>query len=115
MTPTNGRLTTSRISTDQLFTTLSHSARRRVLAALVDGSPRDEAELESVALAPDGPSGDAVAIELHHAHLPHLDDAGFVDWDRDAGTVARGPEFGDIRPLLELLEEREEELPGSWP
>lgn len=115
MTSTNGGLTTRIVSSDQVFTALSHTARRRVLSALVSAAPRDEVEFESVEYAPEDQRPGSFAIELHHTHLPHLDDAGFVDWERESGTVDRGPAFEEIRPLLELLDEHRRELPAGWP
>lgn len=115
MTSTKGGLTTRRVGSDQAFRALSHTARRRILSALLSGGPRDTVEFESAESLPEGQRPESFAIELHHNHLPHLDDAGFVDWDREAGTVDRGPAFGDIRPLLELLDEHREELPADRP
>ncbi len=31
-----------------------------------------------------------------HVHLPKLDDAGFVDWNREDSTVTRGLRFEEI-------------------
>ncbi|MFC7155252.1 hypothetical protein ACFQPA_07260 [Halomarina halobia] len=52
-------------------------------------------------------------IQMHHVHLPKLADHGFVRWDREAGTVTRGPQFDDIRPLLTVLIENRDDLPGG--
>lgn len=30
---------------------------------------------------------DRAAIELHHVHLPKLEEWGFIEWDRDDGAV----------------------------
>jgi hypothetical protein len=32
-----------------------------------------------------------------------LADCGLIDWDPETGTVRRGPAFGEIEPLLDVL------------
>lgn len=56
-------------------------------------------------LAPDDIHlGDAVSpAELTHVHLPKLADAGYIEWDRDAHTVVKGPRFDEIRPLMTAI------------
>ena len=53
-------------------------------------------------------------IEMRHTHLPKLVEYGFVEWDRDTHEVVKGPEFDEIEPLLELLDEHDDELPEGW-
>ncbi len=61
--------------------------RRRVIAGLADGA------VESVAdLHPRG-RADEVAAELREQHLPALEAAGYIEWDREAGTITPGPNF----------------------
>jgi len=55
---------------------------------------------------------DHVWTELRHVHLPKLHAAGLVDWNRDAGTVARGRRFDEVAPLVRLLREHDDDLPG---
>jgi len=50
------------------------------------------------------------SADVYHNHLPKLDDLGFVSWDRENGVVATGPQFEEIRPLLELLADNGDEL-----
>lgn len=57
---------------------------------------------------------DKPAIRLYHIHLPKLAAAGFIEWDREANKVEKGPQFEEIRPLLELMEEHRETLPDGW-
>lgn len=51
-----------------------------------------------------------VKRELKHVHLPELEDAGYIEWDRETGEISKGPHFGDIEPLVELLEIHCDEL-----
>ncbi len=52
-------------------------------------------------------------IQMHHVHLPKVADHGFVCWDRETGTVTKGPQFDDIRPLLTVLMENRDALPDG--
>nr|WP_161493145.1 hypothetical protein [Natrarchaeobaculum aegyptiacum] len=54
-------------------------------------------------------------MRLHHAHLPKLDEAGFIEWNPDSKTITCGPRFDEIAPLVELLVDHQSELPASWP
>ncbi len=53
-------------------------------------------------------------IATSHTHLPKLEDFGFVTWDRDAHVVHAGPEFDDVRAVVELLTANADELPDGW-
>ena len=80
---------------DGLFRALAHSRRRRLLSVLSSESPVTLDKLadilvgwESTASGPAGPDERAqVKIELVHAHLPLLSDAGLVTVEDD--TVRR--------------------------
>ncbi|MXR41542.1 ArsR family transcriptional regulator [Halobaculum sp. WSA2] len=97
---------------DDCLDALGHSQRRKLLRAVLhnpedDGSVRidsDESnrkELERL-------------VEMNHVHLPKLEDAGFITWDRNADEVSKGPNFEEIRPLLEILVSHADELPDGW-
>lgn len=115
MSPINDRDTTRRVDLDTVFRALSHSLRRRILTALMTDNPRRAEEFETVEFKPDGSAQEPIQIELRHRHLPQLDEAGFIDWDEQAGRVTRGEDFAEVRPLLELMDEHAEELPADWP
>lgn len=44
-------------------------------------------------------------IRLLHSELPRLANAGYIRWDEDAETVATGPRFSEVEPLVQLLKE----------
>lgn len=73
---------------------------------------------DEISVPEDVPVGERESEELHvglyHKHLPILDKLGFVEWDQEAHTVSKGPNFSEIQPMLELLNEHRDELPGSW-
>jgi len=112
--PSDGRGTDSGRNLDDVFDALSHRQRRQILSALLASNPRSEHELRPSA---DGPAaadrGDSRTV-LRHVHLPSLAEAGFVDWDRSAATVRRGPRFHEVEPVLRLLVDHQDELPGEW-
>jgi len=83
--------------------------------ALMTNNPRDTDEFGTADFRPEDADREVVKLELHHTHLPQLDEAGFIDWDRSTDSVVRGEHFEDIRPLLELMDDHAEELPDDWP
>lgn len=101
------------ISFDNTAGALADVQRRKLLIALLEHNPQDDAP---VAIA--GSESEAGAIErllmMNHIHLPKLTDYGFIEWDREAHEVTKGPKFDGIRPLLELLDAHEDELPSDW-
>lgn len=59
----------------------------RVIAGLVDGTVERVADLHTRGRA------DEIAAELREAHLPALEEAGYIEWDRETGTIRPGPSF----------------------
>ncbi|WP_148414798.1 hypothetical protein [Haloferax sp. KTX1] len=95
---------------DEALDALGNVHRRRLLLGLrrrrrarLDAATRDAA-------VGGGRDRDRLKVELFHVHLPKLADAGFVEWNRRRGSVARGPRFDEIEPLLRLLDEHAGEL-----
>lgn len=91
---------------DQVMRALSDGSRRRILIAL-----RDEEPLQP--FSGDRDEGDR-AIQLHHVHLPLLEENDLVAWDQDTGTVKRGDEFEIVEPILTALEARRDALPDDY-
>lgn len=100
---------------DQVFRALSHGTRRRVLTALLDDDHCWMDELLGDEFGHRSDGDEMIVIELRHVHLPYLDETGFIDWDRAVDRIARGESFEELRPLLEMLEERRDRLPAKWP
>lgn len=107
-----------------MFELLAADYRRQILLTLCDSETvelpeailtRSVSAESRPAVASDGTAAtdSTVAIELYHNHLPKLADAGVVEWDRDTGVVSRGPAFEHIEPLVSLLAENEECVPGG--
>lgn len=100
-------------SPDDRLEALGRVERRRLLLRLSSGDssgdPRvefDEWDRREGELDP--------LVAMRHLHLPQLEDGGFVRWDRENEQVTRGPRFEEMEPLLDLLREINEELPGRW-
>lgn len=98
---------------DEMLDALADPQRRRLLSALTEHNPQDDAPV----VVDSGEEGDAVErlVTMNHVHLPKLVDYGLIEWDEDADEVSKGPNFDEIRPLIELLSDHDDELPADWP
>ncbi|WP_327052518.1 DUF7344 domain-containing protein [Halomicrococcus gelatinilyticus] len=91
---------------DYCFKALADGRRRTLLAALLEHNPQSPGD-------PAVAGGDTESLEyrrrqaaMHHNHLPMLDEYGFVTWDEETNEVSKGPQFEEIRPLLELVDDQ---------
>jgi hypothetical protein len=90
---------------DEAMKVLSNATRRRVLEVLHErNSPIDPAALSDESDLYEGPP-ESFEVSLHHNHLPKLDDAGFIDWDCQRGTIAKGRRFDEALALLDVEED----------
>lgn len=94
---------------DRQLKLLHKRERRLILRALL----HRETVVDVSAVAED--ERPETMLTYEHSHLPQLASAGYIEWYRDTGEIARGPRFADIAPLIELLEENADELPVEWP
>jgi predicted transcriptional regulator len=101
------------ISFDEMVDALAAFQRRSLLVALVEHNPQDDTP---VVIADSERESDAVErlVSMQHVHLPKLADYGFIEWNKETHEVVKGPNFDEIRPLLELLVDHEDELPADW-
>ncbi len=86
-----------------VFELLSNGHRHRLLTTLLE-------EGSTTAIPPSddaGPEADpeSVRLALYHIHLPKLEDAGLIEWDRDRNQVSKGPKFRTVVDLLGRLDE----------
>ena len=100
---------TARIELDDLFEVLGERWRRcavRHLAKRPDGRAADEfvADLHA-RYAPPTADRSSTRIAFHHVHLPKLDALDVVDYDRESGTVAPGPNFDEAAACLDAVED----------
>jgi len=88
------------VTTENSSTARSERAaaeRNRVLAGLVEGTVETAADLHVRG------SAEEVADDLREVHLPALEEAGYIEWDRDAGTIEPGPNFDEVADHVEDL------------
>jgi predicted transcriptional regulator len=105
--------TLEKISFEDMVDALADVQRRKLLIALLEHNPQDDAP---VVIADSDSESDAVErlVTMQHVHLPKLADYGFIEWNEETHEVTKGPKFDEIRPLLELLDDHEDELPAGW-
>jgi hypothetical protein len=98
---------------DDMMGALGDVQRRKLLVALLEHNPQDDTP---VVVADSKGEVDAVErlVTMQHVHLPKLVDYGFIEWNEETHEVLKGPKFDEIRPLLELLANHEDELPADW-
>ena len=104
---------------DRAVEALGHRYRRRLLVALLEHNPQDDDDTQDTERAlgdvtDGGTDGQLIESELVHNHLPKLEEMGYIRWDREAGEIAKGPDWAEIEPLLEVLRDHEDELPDGW-
>ena len=69
----------------------------RAVAALDDGAVETVSDLD----VRGGPK--EVAEALRETHLPALEAAGYIEWDRESGTITPGPNFEEAAAHIEDL------------
>lgn len=92
---------------------LGHVQRRKLLVALLEHNPQDDSPVVVVDSEEESRAVKRL-VEMEHMHLPKLEGYGFIEWDRESHEVGKGENFEEIRPLLELLDEHQDELPADW-
>lgn len=89
------------VTVSTVFDLLRNEHRRRLLAELVANTPQPEVPVGNECLSQDEMTHRE--IEMYHIHLPKLQDAGVIEWDRGNQQVLKGPAFDQIRPYLEVV------------
>jgi hypothetical protein len=96
---------------ERVLTNLCNRRRHQILLLLKQGTVQTETDMMIRG------EGDIEEIEtdLTSDHLPKLEEAGYIEWDRDTGEISKGPRFDQIKPLLNIIENHADELPPDWP
>ncbi|WP_251343082.1 DUF7344 domain-containing protein [Haloplanus halophilus] len=106
-----------RLSKDTIFSMLSNQRRRYVLyylhrnpgtVELRDLAERIAAWENDVSVADlNYKQRKRVYTSLHQTHLPKLDEAGIVDYDRDRGTISLADRASELDVYLEVVGEHD--------
>ncbi|GAA0669915.1 ArsR family transcriptional regulator [Natronoarchaeum mannanilyticum] len=79
------------IPAHDILDALAHGRRRNVCevvaAAEREFLPLEEVSERVASRDHDGADPQTVRVELHHVHLPKLDDAGLLEYDHELNTV----------------------------
>lgn len=92
---------------DRVFEALADRQRHRVLQVLNERDPQELPVSVPDGVAGEGGDPERRRVSLYHSHLPKLSSGEYVEWGPDAGTVAPGPNFEELRPLLRFLDGEE--------
>lgn len=93
-------------SLDDSFRSLANQDRRRILFYLLERDSQAEVSIPEVIEAGEN-KYENLLNAYHHNHLPLLDSFGIIEWDKEVHVVSQGPNFDDIRPLLNLIDTNE--------
>ena len=90
---------------DNAFEALANEHRRTLLLDLLERNPQPANVEPSPEEGPQATKAEhRLQTEMNHTHLPKLVDYGFIEWDENTNDIIKGPQFGEIRPLLECIE-----------
>ena len=111
MTNPRGGQSNRTVSLDAIFSALADETRRHVLQYFRSSSETvtPVEDLIAYTLAQDGAPDDPerIAVKFHHATLPMLDDAGFLEYDARSDYV-RYRENPQVEEVLRLVTETED-------
>lgn len=113
------------ITNDEVFDALADVQRRRVLIQLLNSDSEAVPHISSASQevlqahekvlqeylsgSEEVADADKAVVRTYHVHLPKLVESLYVDWDRGNHLVTKGANYDEVRPLLELVDERREE------
>lgn len=87
-----------------VFRAVSAEPRRQLIVSLLDAGANDAVPLPESAVMPNvPPDPTAFRLELHHRHLPMLEEMGFVTWETEPLLAYRGPRFEEVAVVFESL------------
>ncbi len=97
-----------------IFSILENEHRRRVLATLLEHESRDDEIYVSETVYTQGEELDVLQAKLIHIHLPKLEAAGYIRWQKEDHRITKGPKFDEISAIFQLIHNNRDELPSGW-
>lgn len=88
--------------------------RRQLVLTLMEANPEGELDLPKEMAGDDEEVFEMLVMEMYHNHLPKLERAGVIEWDRESQEIRRGPKFQELMTVCRLLNEHQDELPEGW-
>ncbi|WP_345783346.1 DUF7344 domain-containing protein [Natrialbaceae archaeon AArc-T1-2] len=82
--------------------------------ALLEHNPQDDDDRDPLNQFSENEEATVLKTELVHSHLPKLAEMGYITWDRNTNEISKGPKWDEIEPLLELIDNHQDELPDGW-
>lgn len=98
---------------DTVLESLSSSYRRQLLMALLHHNPQDDHDHDPMDLSSES-DNEVMQSDIIHNHLPKLEELGYIEWERTTNQVKKGPNWNEIAPLLQLINNHRDELPDEW-
>jgi len=93
---------------------LADRYRRELLLALLIENPQDDDDCDPLDIIDPPDEPEVLEVELFHKHLPKLEQLGYIEWNRETGEIAKGPDWDDVEPVLTLIADHRDELPAGW-
>lgn len=84
-----------------IYQTLSAGARRQIIGSLLEAPPERSLSLPEAANLPDYRlDPEKLRNNLVHVHLPLMERAEFIEWQKDPFSVQRGPKFEEVASVI---------------
>lgn len=99
---------------DEVFKAVSAEPRRQLIVTLLDNPPDTMVSLPESAVNPNvPPDPETLRQELHHCHLPMLEEMGFITWETEPLAAGRGERFEEVGVVFDSLQSNASGLPDA--
>ncbi len=93
---------------DNIAGALGDQTRRQILLELLDHNPVGQ---PVAATTTDTRENEKRELQRVHTHLPKLEEMDYIVWDREHGSIVKGPNWEEIEPIVRLLSDNRGCLP----